>query len=158
MSAKGDADARVPLARLLAMAYRQLIDDLHARLAEHGHPDVSPSFGYVLLAVRDAKTTGADVAALLGVTKQAASKTIDAMERAGYVKRTPHDDDARAKEIVITARGRRFLATVEAIYGELEDEWARVTSKKRVEALRADLRLVVEAAHGGKLPAVRPTV
>lgn len=149
--------AGVPLARLLAMAYRQLIDGLHARLVEHGHRDVAPSFGYVLLAVRAGPTTGADVAALLGVTKQAASKLIDAMETAGYVKRAPHGDDARAKQIAITAKGRKLLATVESIYRELEDEWARVTSKRRVEALRADLRAVIEDAHGGTLPAVRPT-
>jgi DNA-binding MarR family transcriptional regulator len=149
--------ARVPLARLMAMAYRQLIDGLHARLAEHGHRDVSPSFGYVLLAVRAGPTTGVAIAELLGVTKQAASKLIDAMEAGGYVVRAPHGDDARAKRIAITPRGRRFLVTVESIYDELEDEWARATSRKRVEKLRTDLRAVVEAAHGGKLPAVRPT-
>ncbi|MEO7093096.1 MAG: MarR family winged helix-turn-helix transcriptional regulator [Polyangiales bacterium] len=153
----GAVTARVPLARLLVMAYRQLIDGLHARLAAHGYTDVRPSFGYVLLAVREKPATGADLAALLGVTKQAASKLVDAMERGGYVKRAPHGDDARAKTIAITPRGRRFLVTVEEIYLALEDEWAVVTSKKRVEALRTDLRAVIEAAHGGVLPAVRPT-
>lgn len=147
----------VPLARLLAMAYRQLIDQLHDRLAAEGYTDVRPTFGYVLLAVRDQSTTGADIALLLGVTKQAASKLIDVMEQGGYVKRQTHGDDARAKEVAITTRGRKFLATVESIYRELEAEWARVTSKRRVETLRSDLRRVVEAAHGGRLPAVRPT-
>ena len=139
------------------MAYRQLIDRLHERLAAEGYTDVRPTFGYVLLAVRDGPTTGADIALLLGVTKQAASKLVDAMEQGGYVRRQTHGDDARAKEIAITARGRRFLVTVESIYRDLEAEWADVTSKKRVEALRDDLRTIVEAAHDGQLPAVRPT-
>ena len=139
------------------MAYRQLIDRLHERLAAEGYTDVRPTFGYVLLAVRDGPTTGADIALLLGVTKQAASKLVDAMEQGGYVRRQTHGDDARAKEIAITARGRRFLVTVESIYRDLEAEWAEVTSKKRVEALRDDLRTIVEAAHDGQLPAVRPT-
>lgn len=147
----------VPLARLLALAYRQLIDELHVRLATEGFADVRPTYGYVLLALRSQPTTGADIAQLLGVTKQAASKLIDAMEQGGYVRRQLHDDDARAKTIVITAKGRKVLDTVEAIYRDLEDEWARVTSKPRVEALRADLRRIVEAAHGGELPVVRPT-
>ena len=138
------------------MAYRQLIDRLHERLAAEGYTDVRPTFGYVLLAVRDGPTTGADIALLLGVTKQAASKLVDAMEQGGYVRRQTHGDDARAKEIAITARGRRFLVTVESIYRDLEGEWAEVTSKKRVEALRDDLRTIVEVAHGGQLPAVRP--
>ena len=147
----------VPLARLLAMAYRQLIDGLHARLAERGYTDVRPTYGYVLLAVRERPQTGAEIGELLGVSKQAASKTIEAMEEAGYVKRSAHEDDARAKTIEVTARGRKFLDVVESIYEELEAEWARATSKKRVETMRNDLVTILEAAHGGKLPPVRPT-
>jgi DNA-binding MarR family transcriptional regulator len=154
---KREPASSVPLARLLAMAYRQLIDRLHERLAAEGYTDVRPTFGYVLLAVRDGPTTGADIALLLGVTKQAASKLVDAMEQGGYVRRQTHGDDARAKEIAITARGRRFLVTVESIYRDLEGEWAEVTSKKRIEALRDDLRTIIEVAHGGQLPAIRPT-
>jgi DNA-binding MarR family transcriptional regulator len=139
------------------MAYRQLIDRLHESLAAEGYTDVRPTYGYVLLAVRDGPTTGADIALLLGVTKQAASKLVDAMEQGGYVRRQTHGDDARAKEIAITARGRRFLGTVESIYRDLEAEWAEVTSTKRVEALRDDLRTIIEASHDGQLPVVRPT-
>ncbi len=147
----------VPLARLLAMAYRQLIDDLHARLAARGYKDVRPSYGYVLVAVRERPHTGAELAELLGVTKQAASKILESMERAGYVKRTRHGDDARAKAIVLTARGRAFLRVVESIYRELEAEWASATSEKRVEAIRDDLQTILRAHHGGVLPPIRPT-
>jgi DNA-binding MarR family transcriptional regulator len=151
------AASQVPLARLLAMAYRQLIDELHARLAAAGYDDVRSAFGYVLLALRDQPVTAADLTLLLGVTKQATSKLIDEMERGGYVTRETHGEDARAKAIGITARGRKFLTVVEGIYRDLENDWARVTSRKRVEAIRNDLRAIVEATHGGRLPAVRPT-
>jgi len=151
------AEAPTPLARLLVMAYRQLIDALHERLAAAGYEDVRPAYGYVLLAVRDKPTTAAEVVSLLGVTKQATSKLIEEMEHGGYVKRDVHGDDARAKAIAITPRGKRFLGVVESIYRDLEAEWARATSRKRVETLRADLRAIVEAAHGGTLPPVRPT-
>jgi DNA-binding MarR family transcriptional regulator len=151
------ADPELPLARLMAMAYRQLITDLHAKLADRGYTDVRSAYGFVLLAVRSAPTTGADVAELLGMTKQAASKLIDAMELGGYVERQPHGEDARAKAIAITARGRKFLATAEGIYRELEADWAGIIGEKRLETMRRDLRLVVEASHGGVLPPVRPT-
>jgi DNA-binding MarR family transcriptional regulator len=157
VSARGHSARPVPLARLLAMTYRHMIDGLHERLAAHGYDDVRPAFGYVLLATRERPRTGAEIGELLGTTKQAASKLIDAMEAAGYVAREAHEDDARAKTIVLTARGRRLLTTVESIYDELEAEWAKVTSKRRVDALREDLRAVLESAHGGSLPPVRPT-
>ena len=38
-----------PLARLFAIAYRQLIDGLHDRLQARGWTDVRPAFGFVLL-------------------------------------------------------------------------------------------------------------
>ena len=51
---------------------------------------------------------------------------------------------------------RGVLKTVEAIYRELEAEWAAVIGARRVEALRADLIHVQEGLHGGALPPVRP--
>lgn len=148
----------IPLARLLAMAYRQLIDALHERLSECGHSEIRPAYGYVLLALRTAPSTAVEIAALLGVTKQAASKLLETMEAGGYVRREAHSEDARAKQVAITARGRKLLGTVESIYEELEGSWADIIGQRRVDALRADLRRVVEAAHGGVLPPVRPTV
>lgn len=147
----------MPLARLLALAYRQLIDDLHARLATSGYDDVRPAFGYVLLAIREKPVTGVDIGVLLGVSKQAASKLIDEMERRGYVERRSHREDARAKQVAITARGRRFLVVVESIYGDIEKEWARAIGRSRLEAIRDDLRTLVETAHEGQLPPIRPT-
>ena len=156
-AARAPGATAVPLARLLAMAYRQLIDGLHARLAEHGYHDVRPTFGYVLLAARDAPVPGRDLAELLGVTKQAASQLVDAMERGGYVERRDDPADARAKLVALTPRGRTFLGTVENIYRGLENEWAAVIGRRRLEAIRHDLTAALEAAHGGKLPSVRPT-
>ena len=62
----------IPLARLLAMSFRTMIDELHARLGQRGWSDVRPAYGFVLLALRDGPTSAKDVAALMGTTKQAA--------------------------------------------------------------------------------------
>lgn len=147
----------VPLARLFAMAFRSLIDALHQRLEERGWSDVKPAYGFVLLAARSRNITVNDVAALMGMTKQAASKLVMGMEESGYVDRETDPGDTRARIVQLTARGHALLETVERIYGELEDEWAAVIGAKRVESLRRDLITVLEAAHGGELPAVRPT-
>lgn len=146
----------VPLARLFAIAYRVLVDGLHARLAERGWSDVRVSYGFVLLATRDGGLRGADIAALLGVSKQAASKLVDAMHGAGYVTREPDPGDERAKLVVLTERGRALLATVEEIYAEFEAGWAAVIGPGAVESLRADLTTVLERGHGGRLPMITP--
>ena len=80
-----------------------------------------------------------DLADLLGVTKQAASQLVDAMELGGYVHRRDDPDDARAKLVALTPRGRTFLGTVETIYRGLEDQWAAVNGRRRLEAVRHDV-------------------
>jgi DNA-binding MarR family transcriptional regulator len=144
------------LARLFAIAYRSLIDGLHERLRARGWRDVRPAYGFVLLAARDGPTTSTALAALMGTTKQAASKLVDSMEHAGYVRRRAGTADARQRPVELTARGRRLLATVESIYAELEAGWADVIGTERVERLRADLVAVLAGADG-VLPPVRPT-
>ncbi len=145
-----------PLARLFAIAYRQLIDRLHERLRAAGWTDVRPAFGFVLLAVRDGPATSTQLAALMGTTKQAASKLVDTMVTGGYVQRLTGADDARERPVHLTTRGEELVTTVEQLYTELEQEWAQVIGAPNVERLRQDLVHVLSTP-GGHLPPVRPT-
>jgi DNA-binding MarR family transcriptional regulator len=145
-----------PLARLFAVGYRTLVDGMHERLAARGWPDVRPSYGFVLLAARPPGIQAVDLAALLGVTKQAASKLVDSMQAADYVERLSHPSDGRAKTVVLTPRGSELLAAVETIYAELESDWAGILGVRRLATLRSDLSTVLRATHDGALPAVRP--
>ncbi len=151
-----DPPAPAPaLARLLAIAYRSLIDGLHERLRAGGWDDVRPTYGFVLLAARRGPITSTELGVLMGTTKQAASKLVDSMEIAGYVTRGSEHSDARRRPVVLTDRGRRLLDAVESIYAELEATWAEVIGRDRLEQLRADLAAVVTLPDGA-LPPVRP--
>lgn len=145
-----------PLARLFAIAYRSLVDALHEELWARGWHDVRPAFGFVLLAARQGPTTSTDLAELMGTTKQAASKLVDGMEGAGYVRRRSDAADARQRPVELTARGAELLAAVEEIYGELEGRWSAVLGSAAVDRLRGDLVTVLSAGEG-RLPPVRPT-
>ncbi len=111
----------------------------------------------MLLATRDRPTTGREVGELMGMTKQAASKLVDAMEVAGYLAREPDPLDGRQKRLAIATRGKRLLPTAEDIYLELEREWALVLGEDQLAALRDDLSRVLRALHGGELPPIKPT-
>jgi DNA-binding MarR family transcriptional regulator len=155
--AADEPDGAPPLARLFAIAYRSLIDGLHDRLRQRGWTDVRPAYGFVLLAARAGPVTASDVAALMGTTKQAASKLVEAMAVAGYVQRAPAGKDARQRPVGLSRRGRRLLAAVEDVYAELEAEWAALIGPAALGRLRRDLLTVLTRAHGGTLPPVRPT-
>jgi DNA-binding MarR family transcriptional regulator len=145
-----------PLARLFAIAYRSLIDDLHDQLRKRGWHDVRPAFGFALLAAADGPTTVTELAELTGTSKQAASKLVDAMEEAGYLRRGAPGADARQRAVSLSARGRRLLGAVEAIYGELESRWAAAIGAGAVEQVRSSLVAVLSDGDG-LLPPVRPT-
>lgn len=145
----------VPLARLFAMAYRQLIDALHEQLAARGWAGVRPAYGFVLLALRDGPAQLRNLPVALGTSKQAVSKLVDGMVADGYVERAVDPEDARGRRVALSRRGRELLAAVEEIYRELEEGWIDVLGAQRVAALRGDLTAVLTATHGGRLPAVR---
>ncbi len=149
--------ADIPLARLLAVAYRQLIDALHVRLAELGWSDVRPSYGFVLLALRERSASVSDLAALLDVSKQATSKLLEAMAHGQYVTRETSTVDARQVTVALAPRGRELLAAVERTYEELESEWASLVGAADVDRLHATLTKVVLASNEGRFPQVRPT-
>ncbi len=146
----------LPLARLFAIAFRSLVDDLHVQLRERGWLDVRPAFGFVLLAVRDQPTTATELATLMGTTKQATSKLIEAMMGAGYVERAGSGADGRQRPVRITRRGSELLVTVEEIYRELEASWAAIIGRPAVDSLRVDLTRVLTRDGETPLPAVRP--
>jgi DNA-binding MarR family transcriptional regulator len=146
----------IPLARLLAMAFRLMIDSLHERLRERGWSDVRPAYGFVLLALRDQAITGKDVAALMGTTKQAASQLVDAMESAGFVARVASPRDGRVRDLVLADRGRALLQAVEEIYADIEGEWAQLAGADVLVSARRALSAVVAVADDTAQPAVRP--
>lgn len=147
---------RMPLARLFVMGAGQLIAQLHERLAGEGWGDLRPAFGFVLARLHEGPATISSLAAFLGVTKQAGSKLVGQMERAGLVEVGLDPADARARLVSITGEGERLRAAAERIYADLEAAWAREVGADAVEAMRHDLGKVLRATNDGELPPIRP--
>lgn len=149
-------DESLPLARLFAMAYRDLIDGLHDQLAARGWPEMRPAYGFVLVAASRAPVTTTQLAELLGMTKQAASKLAASMVDLGYLEESPAAADGRVRPLRLSASGRQLLAAVEEVYAQLESQWAQVIGERAVSRLRRDVTRVVRSQHEGTLPAIRP--
>jgi DNA-binding MarR family transcriptional regulator len=145
----------VPL--LLATVYRAMTDRFHARLAELGREPLRPAHGYTFryLASNPGATT-VDLAAHLGVTKQAASKAVTELTDWGYVERRPHPADKRAHVLALTRRGRDYVKFADRLWAEIEAGLADVIGPDRLAALDHDLRAYLDATHGDQAVPMRP--
>jgi DNA-binding MarR family transcriptional regulator len=136
-----------------------MADELQRRLAGEGLDDIRFADGVVFQHLVEGPLTIGALAERLGVTQQAASKSVADLERRGYVARRPDPDDARARLVVLTDRGDAAIAGGrrhrEAIAAELSERLGR----RRVEGARRLLVDVVRdlgadsAVHGRR---VRP--
>lgn len=129
----------------LFLGFRVIIDALHAELATQGHPDMRPMYGFVFQAIGPAGTTAAELGRRLGVSKQAAGKTIDTLESLGYLERAADPHDARRKLVKLTERGVDALVRSGRIFDELRTRWARTIGPDRLRAMEADLRVLTPA-------------
>lgn len=119
---------------LLLAGFQTLVDALHEELVERGHPQARPMHGFALQAV-GAGTTAAELGRRLGVTKQAAAKTIAALEAAGYVERGADPADARRIVVRPTIRGRDLLARSAEIFDELRARWVEELGEETVRTV-----------------------
>lgn len=85
--------------------------EVRARMAAAGHDRVRTVHGYVFQHLLQGPVRVSDLAGLLGMTPQGASKVAAEMERVGYVARRTDPGDQRARMIELTPYGR---AAVEA--------------------------------------------
>src|SRR5258707_15456930 len=119
----------------LLLGFRVLIDELHAELARQGHPDMRPMHGFVFQAVGPGGTTAAELGRRLGISKQAAGKTIDSLEQLGYLEREPDPPDARRKVARLTGRAVDALELSARVFDDLRARWPEGPGPGRLRAL-----------------------
>jgi len=77
-----------------------------------------------------------EIGAELGIDPSTMVSLIDQLEAAGLAKRRPHPKDRRAREVVITAKGRRALKRARGMASQVQDEvLGGLTAAERRELL-----------------------
>ncbi|MFD8689200.1 MarR family winged helix-turn-helix transcriptional regulator [Streptomyces sp. NPDC059651] len=130
---------------LLFAGFRSIIDELHRELAEQGHPEMRAAYGYALQAVGRDGATASEIGRRLGVSKQAAGKTVEKLESLGYVERADDPQDGRRKLVRLAPRGIDVLVRSAEGFDRVRAEWVRMLGAERVRALESDLRAMAPA-------------
>jgi DNA-binding MarR family transcriptional regulator len=129
----------VELARLLLDGFHSMTYDVHAELANRGHPGVRAGYEFTLRAIDAGADTASELGRRLSVTKQAAAQAITILEQLGYVSRDADPDDARLKRLRVTPRGHEMMTLGAALFDEVRDRWAAQIGTRELDALQAHL-------------------
>ncbi len=130
-----NSEAMALSAALLAVA-GELTQRINDGVTARGFEGVRPAHGFAFVRLAPDGATVTELAAHLGVTKQAASQLVDEIVRKGYAERRPHPGDARARLIVLTERGWACTRAAEEAAAEVVQGWAGVLGEGEVRALR----------------------
>jgi DNA-binding MarR family transcriptional regulator len=145
------ADADLSLASLFTGW--ALADEVQRRLVTEGFADTRFADGVVFQHLVGGPVTISTLADRLGVTQQAASKSVVDLEKRGYLSREPDPADARARQVVLSARGEAVIAAARRHRAALDSELRQALGDERVEAARLLLVDVINLL--GAAPALR---
>jgi DNA-binding MarR family transcriptional regulator len=140
--------AEPPVTEFAGQLFFRLWRAIHTRAAE-----VLASVGlttalFALLNVISAREGAIQqkLGSALGIDRSTMVSLIDQLESAGLAKRRPSAKDRRAREIMITPKGRRLLKRARGLITQVEDEvLAGLTADERRQLLEL-LRRALESA------------
>ncbi len=130
------------LALLLLGGFRALAEAGSAELAARGFERIRPIHDFAMHSILAGADTTSELARQLGVSKQAAAKTVAFLEAEGYVTSDADPRDSRRRRLQITDAGHALMLTGQQVFDELRDRWAeRIGAGEldRVEAALVDL-------------------
>src|SRR3954469_11495267 len=121
---------------------RRMLERLH----DHGFADLDFAHLNVFQYPGPQGARPSELAARLGITKQALNYLLGELERPGYLQRQPDPDDLRSKRVVLTRRGASAIRVIRKTVAEVETAWAQQLGPERFAQFRALLLEVNELA------------
>ena len=131
------------LAQLLLGGFRTLADQATAELIARGYEEIRPAQEFALQAILSGADNASDLGRALSVTKQAAAKTIAALEERNYVAREPDPADKRRMRLYVTDHGLAMLSEGAGIFDQLREQWAQQVGASQLAQVEATLRQLV---------------
>ena len=120
------------LGRLLLEAHRSIAEEWVVSMAERGYPNARSGHAVIALTIdRRTGTRLTELAERARMTKQGMMLLVDDLEGRGFLRRVADPEDARAKIVRLTTKGRTYVAesrrALQAVEGRvrraLGDRW-----------------------------------
>src|SRR3954453_11318992 len=112
---------------------RRMLERLH----DNGFADLDSAHLNVFQYPGPQGARPSELAARLGMTKQALNYLLGELERLGYLQRQPDPDDLRSKRVVLTRRGASAIRVIREAVAEVETVWAQQLGAEQFAQFRA---------------------
>ena len=142
------AETEFDVALLLQTCGLLVTERVMADCVAAGCADLRSNDGYVFQHLLAGPRRVSDLAPLLGVTQQGASKIVADMEHRGYVVREVDERDARARTVTLTDRALLAVRTARTSRARIARELERSMGETRWARFRHGLDLAVDALGG----------
>ncbi len=118
---------------------------MHSLIDERGHAGLSLHFEpYISLAGNNGIRLS-DLAEALSISKQAVNKTVNQIEKAGYLERRPDPADGRGKLAVLTRRGQQLASDGGEMLSRIENTFVSITGQAELKEFTRLLALLYRA-------------
>lgn len=144
-AAEGNGPLNIGL--LCFIVQRAMEDRVLADLATAGFADITVAQARVLARVGAKGTRLTDLAEQARVSKQTVTFTVDQLAKAGYVRRVPDPDDARARLVVFAERGLAAQQVARRTEVDVQEEWTRHLGRRttaRLHEILSKLREITD--------------
>ncbi|MGI9292442.1 MAG: MarR family winged helix-turn-helix transcriptional regulator [Pseudomonadales bacterium] len=125
---------------------------MQALTEQLGHEQLRLSFEPFISLIGDDGLRLTELAAGLGISKQAANQTANQIESAGYIMRTPDPADGRARILRLTSAGKALIQQGVDFIGSVEQQYVELIGTKRVKKFS---KLLLTLSTGLGLPQAR---
>jgi DNA-binding MarR family transcriptional regulator len=138
-------EKKVPLGNWFSRILDAIRAETSAEMRPYGVDNVGFAILYGMSLIGDGKTQ-AELTEYLFIDKAATSRTLDVLERQGFIKRRPNPDDKRKKLVFLTDAGREIETTVSDIYDRVFHDLTEGLPKKDVLSTLKVLQSISENA------------
>jgi DNA-binding MarR family transcriptional regulator len=127
-------DERPPFPDALGLARLRYVQRLRGALADLGFGSFRRGDGAWVRILTAGPRSPGELAAILGVSPQAATKAADSLEERGYVTRHPDESDRRRILLELTERGEAYAEAVTSVVEGIDEEIRRTVSAADLDA------------------------
>jgi DNA-binding MarR family transcriptional regulator len=141
------ADKGPLLGALLRLAHQSFIKEITSGLSEAGFSDLQPAHFSATQPLWDhpGGLRLNELANRARITKQSMGELVNQLVLRGYLERVTDPEDGRARLILLTALGLKATRLTRKLVHNVEKNWSQQIGNKRIEDLRATLKMLFEA-------------